>query len=111
MATAKRTPPNRSLEPLDRLDLDELKAAVTHHFGISAAELSAPRSRQPTRAVLAYLARRHGSITLRALAAVLGLCRADCVPYLLDRARQAKPDSCRTHASSHSRADGHCHPP
>jgi len=43
-------------------------------------------SRHPARAVLALLAERYTDTTLRELAPLFGLTRADCVPHLIKRA-------------------------
>jgi hypothetical protein len=75
------------------IHLDELLVIVTTHFGIPPSQLATRRSAHPARPVFAYLAKRHADATLREMAPLLGLARADCVPHLVKRAREAAPDS------------------
>jgi REP element-mobilizing transposase RayT len=91
----------RTPTAVQRTSLGQLEAAVRAHFGIGDHELASAGSRHPARAALAYLARQHPDCTLRELAARLGLARADCVPYLIRRARSARPGSTLHSALEH----------
>ena len=85
----------RQLQPKHRrggarpTDVPTLLALVCTYFGIPKRQLAWRRSSHPARPVFASLAKRHTDATLRELAPLLGLARADCVPHLVQRALRA----------------------
>jgi REP element-mobilizing transposase RayT len=76
-----------------RLTTEQLVTAVCRHFEMPQHELRVRSSRHPARPIFACLAKRYTDATLRELAPLLGVARADCVPHLVARAARAEPDS------------------
>jgi REP element-mobilizing transposase RayT len=67
------------------LPISRVSEVVCAEYGIERSELSQRGSRQPARAAMAYLARRHTVATNDELAEVLGVSRAESVPNLTRR--------------------------
>lgn len=78
-------PPLPESRLLAGLDPDEIFRAVTAFYRIDPALLTRRGDPHLARAVAAWLCRRHTELTLRELAARLGLSRADSVPNLTRR--------------------------
>ncbi len=62
-----------------------MSEVVCGEYGIEASELAERCSRQPARAAMAYLARRHTVATNGALTKILGVSRAESVANLTRR--------------------------
>jgi hypothetical protein len=77
--------PRREARQARALPISRVSEVVCAEYGIDEAELSRRGSRQPARAAMAYLARRHTVATNGELAAILGLSRAESVPNLTRR--------------------------
>jgi REP element-mobilizing transposase RayT len=72
----------REWRRLHALSISRVIDVVCDEFGIERDELSQRGSREPARAALAYLARRHTVATNAELMEVLGVSRAESVPNL-----------------------------
>ena len=78
-------PPATGARRLAGLDPAEVGGAVAAHYGLEPAALADRHGRHVARPLAAWLCRRHTDATLRDLAALLGLTRADSVPNLTRR--------------------------
>jgi hypothetical protein len=67
------------------LSIARVLEVVCDEFGIEQSELGRRGSREPARAALAYLARRHTVATNADLTELLGVSRAESVPNLTRR--------------------------
>ena len=67
------------------LSISRVSEVVCAEYGIERSELSRRGSRNPARAAMAYLARRHTAATNGELTAILGVSRAESVPNLTRR--------------------------
>jgi putative transposase len=90
------------LAPLDR---QTVYAIVLRYYDRPAESLETCGSRDWTRAVTAYLARRWSDATLVELARDLGLSRPDCVPNLTRRVERGRGTSAQLQADLHAIED------
>jgi hypothetical protein len=71
------------------MSLSRVVEAVCDEFGVERGELSRRGSREPARAAMAYLARRHTIATNADLIEILGVSQAESVPNLTRRYRKS----------------------
>jgi REP element-mobilizing transposase RayT len=75
----------RESRRVQALSLSRVIEVVCDEFGIEETELSRRGSREPARAAMAYVARRHTAATNADLTELLGVSRAESVPNLTRR--------------------------